>query len=82
MMSTQREKRVSQPRKIFSPSDKSNRPSHFLLHFDSTDSYNIALHSSMNNIKGNKATLNIRGKKTVATIITSGDTLNFLLFPN
>jgi hypothetical protein len=72
-MSTQPEKRVSRPRTAFSPSDKLDRPSHFLLYFDSTDSYNIALYSSINNITGNRATLNIRGKKTAATIISSGN---------
>jgi len=76
-MSTQPEKRVPRPRTVYSPSDTLNRPSHFLLHFDSTDSYNIALYSSINNITGNRATMNIRGKKTVATIVCSGDILNF-----
>ena len=71
-MSSQREKRAKRPPSRLSPSDQFDRPSHFLLHFDSTDSYNIALYSSIRNISGNKAVLNIHGKRTVATIITSG----------
>ncbi|CAF1354997.1 unnamed protein product [Adineta steineri] len=74
---TNHEKRVPRPRTIYSPSDKSERPSHFLLHFDSTDSYTIALFSSINNITGNRATVNINGKKIFATIISSGDIFNF-----
>ncbi|UJR12985.1 hypothetical protein I4U23_000011 [Adineta vaga] len=56
-MSTQREKRVIRPPTRLSPSDQFDRPT---------------LYSSIYNISGNKATLNIHGKKTVATIITSG----------
>ena len=76
-MNAQREKRVSRPRKIYSPSDTPDQPTHFLLHFDSTDSYNIGLSSSINNITGKTATLSIRGKKVTATIITSGDMPRF-----
>ncbi len=71
-MSTQREKQVRRPHNIFSPSDNPNRSTHFLLHFNSTDSYNIALSSSINNITSKIATLNIRGKKLLTTIISSG----------
>ena len=78
-MSTQLGKRVPRSRTIYSPSDKLDRPSHFLLHFDSTDSYSIVLYSSINNITENRTTLNIRGKKTVATIIASGDIFYFSL---
>jgi hypothetical protein len=76
MISTPKKKRVRRPPNAFSPSDNSSRPTHFLLYFDSTDSYNIALSSSINKITGNTATLNIHGKKTFATIITSGNIFN------
>ena len=57
MENTQREKRARRSRNIFSPSDNSIRPSHYLLHFDSTDLYTIALSSSINNITDTTATL-------------------------
>jgi hypothetical protein len=68
----QREKRNRRPRNAFSPSENYIRASHYLLHFELTDSYNIALSSSVINITGETATINIRGKRTVASIITSG----------
>ncbi len=73
MIGTQRDKRVRRSRNVFSPSDNFIRPTHYLLHFDTSDSYNIALASSIQNIADNIATINIRGKKVLATIITSGD---------
>ena len=78
-MTTQRDKRIRRARNVFSPSDNFNRPSHYLLYFDSTDSYNIVLLSSMNNINGETATLYVHGKKTIATIITSGNAENMHL---
>ncbi|CAM4791381.1 unnamed protein product [Rotaria magnacalcarata] len=75
-MTIQREKRVSRPHNRFSPSDNFNRCTHYLLYFDSTDSYSIALSSSVNKITGNTATVNIRGKNTLATVITSVDDAN------
>jgi hypothetical protein len=69
---SQRDKRTRRARAIFSPSENYTRPTHYLLYFESTDSYNTALASSIHNINENIATLNIRGKKSVATIITAG----------
>ncbi|CAF4220322.1 unnamed protein product [Rotaria magnacalcarata] len=71
-MATQREQRIRRPRKVFSPSDSFLRSTHYLLYFDATDSYHIALSSSVGNISGTTATLYIRGKKRFASIITSG----------
>jgi hypothetical protein len=73
MVDTQREKRIRRPLNVFSPSDNNIRPTHYLLHFDSTDSYSIALFSSIKKITGDTAILNIHGKKTLATIIIAGD---------
>ncbi|CAF3834664.1 unnamed protein product [Rotaria magnacalcarata] len=72
MVGIQGEKRVRRPRKVFSPSDKFTGPTHYLLYFDSTDSYNIALYSSIKHISGDTATVIIRGKKLSATIIIGG----------
>jgi hypothetical protein len=80
MTNLQREKRVCRSRNIFSPSDNFCRPTHYLLYFNSSDSYNIALASSISNITDKTATVNIRGKKTMATIITSGDIQNLFDF--
>lgn len=78
-MTTQRDKRVRRPRNVFSPSDNFNRTTHYLLYFDSTNSYNIVFSSSINTINGEIATLYVHGKKTTATIITSGNPENVYL---
>lgn len=72
-MTTQREQRIRRPRNVFSPSDNFVQPTHYLLYFDTTQSYNIALSSSIHKISGDTATLYIHGKKTFATIITTGN---------
>ena len=72
-MTTQRDKRIRRPRNVFSPSDNFNRPTHYLLYFHSTDSYNIVLSSSINSINGETAALYVHGKKTIGSIITSGN---------
>jgi hypothetical protein len=74
MLSLQREKRIRRLHHTFSPDDNPIRPIYFLLYFDSTDSYSIALSSSINNITGQTATLDIHGKRTVAIVVASGDT--------
>ncbi|CAF1285794.1 unnamed protein product [Rotaria sordida] len=60
-MPAQREARIRRSRKVFSPSDNFIRPTHYLLYFDSTDSYSIVLFSSIHDIINKTATLNIRG---------------------
>ena len=74
MAGAQRKQRARRLRQIFSPSDNSTRPVHYLLHFDLTDSYSIAAFSNISKIVGQTATLDVHGKKTLATIVTSGDT--------
>ena len=72
-MTTQHAKRIRRPRNVFSPSDSVVRPTHYLLYFDATKSYNIVLSSGIHNITGDTAILYIHGKKTFATVITAGN---------
>lgn len=75
-MITEREKRIRRPRNIFSPTDNFDKSTHYLLYFDSTDSYSIVLTSSIKSTDGNTATLYVHGKKMSAMIITSGNADN------
>lgn len=68
----QREKRVRRCPNRFTPTEVNIRPTHYLLYFDDTASYNIASSSSIYKVSGTTATLNLRGKKLTATIVMSG----------
>ena len=72
-MAAEREPRVRHPPRKFSLSDDFIHPTHHLLYFDATDSFNIAMNSSIKKTSSNTASVIIQGKKAVATIITSGN---------
>jgi hypothetical protein len=72
-MAAVREQRIRQPPRKFSLSDDFIHPTHHLLYFDATDSFKIAMNSSIKKTSSNTASVMTHGKKTVATIVTSGN---------
>lgn len=69
----QREKRVRMCPDRFTPTERNIRPTHYLLHFDDTASYNIVSSSSIYKVSGTTATVNLRGKKIMGTVVISGN---------
>ena len=72
-MAAEREQRIRHRPRKFSLSDDFIHPTHHLLYFAATDSFNIAMNSSIKKTSGNTASVMVHGKKTVATIIASGN---------
>jgi hypothetical protein len=69
-----RDKRLQNPRKIFSPSVASQpSPSNYLIYMADTMSYSIVGRSSIKNIQGKKATVIFNKKTFIGEIIFAGN---------